>query len=691
MDDNMEYSFVNNNSKWLAGIISMGDEFRSTVGFLPRQAFEDYAKKGHIFAATEDGYLLGYIMFRYKGHSLIVVHLCVDSKYRMRGIAKSLVNELFDREKPYISQMQLLCRRDYGLSDFWSSCGFVPVGERDGRSINEKTTLTKWIRTNADYPNIFELFEEEYRIKVVLDTNIVIDLCEQSFKETVALLNSEMDNYVIYCITKNVLTEIDSCDDAYVRNHHREYVISYFDIINDYDEMLYVSVLSELLAGKGFPQYSNSWYDLSHIAYAIAGNATAFVTRDQALLNDSFSDKIFRRYGLQILSPGELVKTVDEIATPNAYTPIRLAGLALSYSEMQQSDYANVASSLFMFFDDKCKKAFSSSLRYWMSVPDKYRLQLIKSERTPVCLIVHSIEQSIVTVQHLILNTFKVKPSILNTFIKRIAFNLLYDANKKGATEVRVEISGLSNEIILAFKECYYEEDNGYLVRTILDSQLDLESFLLNPPRQIADRPAVVAFSRSLSRTNDTIIQIEKAYWPLKLLNSAIPCYIVPIKADYAIKLFDEDLSNTNMSLFVNEKIEPALSIENVYFKSVKNSIKEFPARILWYVSDDPRLYGSKMIRACSFLDEVETSNMQSLYKKYRRLGVLDYAELSSITSSDALVSAYRFSYTEILPFPISLSDVRKILGKKVTFQSCVKISEEKFFELYSLSKKDII
>lgn len=203
MDDNMEYSFVNNNSKWLADIISMGDEFRSTVGFLPRQAFEDYAKKGHIFAATENGCLLGYIMFRYKGHSLIVVHLCVDSKYRMRGIAKSLVNELFVREKPYISQMQLSCRRDYGISDFWSSCGFVPVGECDGRAINEKTTLTKWIRTNVDYPNIFELSEGDSRIKVVLDTNRIPALSQGDI--VILYESSPIQRITAYCVIDSVV------------------------------------------------------------------------------------------------------------------------------------------------------------------------------------------------------------------------------------------------------------------------------------------------------------------------------------------------------------------------------------------------------------------------------------------------------------------------------------------------------
>ena len=64
------------------------------------------------------------------------------------------------------------------------------------------------------------------------------------------------------------------------------------------------------------------------------------------------------------------------------------------------------------------------------------------------------------------------------------------------------------------------------------------------------------------------ITNLEKALWPLKISDSNMPCYIVPIRASYAVQLFDENLANQETCLFENEKTEPALSIENVYFKA---------------------------------------------------------------------------------------------------------------------------
>ena len=44
----------------------------------------------------------------------------------------------------------------------------------------------------------------------------------------------------------------------------------------------------------------------------------------------------------------------------------------------------------------------------------------------------------------------------------------------------------------------------------------------------------------------------------------------------YAVQLFDEKLYNQEFSLFENDKPEPALSIENAYFKTEKQASQAF-------------------------------------------------------------------------------------------------------------------
>ena len=51
--------------------------------------------------------------------------------------------------------------------------------------------------------------------------------------------------------------------------------------------------------------------------------------------------------------------------------------------------------------------------------------------------------------------------------------------------------------------------------------------------------------------------------------------------------------------------------------------------------------------------------------------------------SPDEMISAYRFSYTELFENPIALKEVQNILDKPVTFQSYVKITEDEFLRIY--------
>lgn len=138
------------------------------------------------------------------------------------------------------------------------------------------------------------------------------------------------------------------------------------------------------------------------------------------------------------------------------------------------------------------------------------------------------------------------------------------------------------------------------------------------------------------------------------------------------------------MSLFSNTKTEPALSIENVYFKSKRHSVPGGPARILWYVSQSEYMQ-TGAIRACSYLDKVETDTKKTLFKKYHRLGVLDWSELLAVGGKSDIITAYVFSYTELFDYPISLAQVRVFVKSPTeTFQSYKKIDEPAFMQIYT-------
>ena len=630
------------------------------------------------------------IMYRYKKNAIVIVQLCVSPQHKGKGLAKLLVNELFEREKDCISHMQLSCRRDYNLENFWMSLGFTPIDERKGRATTRNTVLTTWIRRNTECKDIFALLSEvdAQRTQVVVDTNIVIDLYDGSNSESKTLSQNFLANYVEFRISKYVLVEINCNDDPNVRKSHRDYAKAQFALTDTTDSDLFKTVQADLLQRKPSIEFSNTWFDICHIADAIAAGAVVFITRDSAWLNTNIAKYIFTKYNLDIMSPGEFVNAVDELTSPSDYAPIKLAGLNLDFSKMQHGDYPTVLNTFFDQYGEK-KNEFDLALRAWMASPDKYSILLVKGDTNPLCFVVTTRSENKICVNTLLVASGAIRHSLLDTFVKRVAFKILDSARKDGIEQIEITKGKISDDTVTSLMECGFIDNDDALLR-IIDSRVVSPNQVSPIPFLQPNNPLQITISRyktdrdSGKDCKDLVFGLEKAQWPLKIASSDIPCYIVPIRAEYAVQLFDENLANDHMSLFSNTKTEPALSIENVYFKSKRHSVPGGPARILWYVSQSEYMQ-TGAIRACAYLDKVETDTKKTLFKKYHRLGVLDWSELLAVGGKSDPITAYVFSYTELFDYPISLAQVRDFVKSPTeTFQSYKKIDEPAFMQIYT-------
>ena len=684
----MDIQIINQKSKWLRTVQDLGDTASNTVGFLPREAYVDYARKENILVVTENEQLLAYTMFRFKKSSIVIVHLCVDPRFRGQGIPSKMIDWLIAQNCEYVSHIQLACRRDYQLEKFWQKLGFSAIGEKAGRAEKNRTVLTIWVRENPECRDLFAALSsaETDKALVVLDTNIVIDLCDGDDSESNYLLQNYLGTYAEFRITKYVFNEINQNNDAGIRNSHRNYAKEHYPTLENVDEDLFQNVKTELLGKRPAAENSNMWYDIVHIAQSVAAGAEVFITRDGGWLNNELSEYVYQQYGVRILSPGEFVNSIDELTSPTDYSPLKLAGLSLKYSKLQNADFSVTVSSFFQKSGLK-KTEFEKQLRQWIGLPDQYTVLLIKTNKAPICLVVYKIQAAVMTVEMLLINSKKIKPSLQNTFVKRIAFKLLDDAHKENAQSIKILKSGLANEICICLWDCGFFDEGNSLLRVIKPEILqakDLKVLELLP----AESPLNIAIKRfeddQYTRKSgpEQVVSLEKAMWPLKLSETYVPCYIVPIKADYAVQLFDEKLCNQEMNLFENDKFEPALSIENVYFKTEKHSVPYAPARILWYVSSSNYI-GTPAIRACSYLDRVEKGTAKELFEKYKRLGVLEWKDLKTLAAKGK-VATYSFSYTELFDNPIGLDEVRKLISRpRETFQSYCTIDEKTFLRIY--------
>lgn len=187
--------------------------------------------------------------------------------------------------------------------------------------------------------------------------------------------------------------------------------------------------------------------------------------------------------------------------------------------------------------------------------------------------------------------------------------------------------------------------------------------------------------------TSDAVSEVEHLLWPAKVTDVDVPTYIVPIQPRWAQHLFEERLAS--QTLF-GAAPELALSPESVYYRAKRPPTVLAPGRILWYVSWDKRYEGSGQVRACSRIEEVVLDKPETLYRRFRRLGIYTLDDLLKVVHGDpdATMMAIRFSDTELFANPISWESLQDMLSKegcRSQIQSPYKISGQLFKKLYLL------
>jgi len=143
---------------------------------------------------------------------------------------------------------------------------------------------------------------------------------------------------------------------------------------------------------------------------------------------------------------------------------------------------------------------------------------------------------------------------------------------------------------------------------------------------------------------------LERALFPSVRSDVPLPCWIVPIRPNYAMELFDDRMRQS--MLFPPEGLH-SLAFRNVYYSRAATAWR-WPARILWYVSGDAKQPASKAIRAASVLETAHRATARQL-SRYQQLGVYDRAQLETMASGeDGLIWCLRFSCTRTFDTPIS-------------------------------------
>lgn len=674
----------------LTQVVKLADSNRSSLGFMPEQAFEPFAKDEQIIIALADEEVLGYLLFRrvVSKHRVAIAHLCVGKNNRGKGVPEQLFKFLVQhvRKSHATSGILLKCRREYThATAMWERMGFVPRGEVPGRG-RERKPLTCWYYDLGN-PDLFSALPTEERMKVVIDANVFFDLNEAPSKskspEAHSLLADWLADEIVLCITDEILHEINRNQDATVREKGRRIAEQRFCDLK-YDEEHRNEILYALKSFIKRPENPRNNSDIKHLANSIAAEARYFVTRDDVIL--AHGDQIAEDYGLLVRRPVDVVVNLDQLRNAGKYIESRFVEHSTRCAAVKSGEEDDLAAEFVTHSQKEKKNELRGKLRMVLSKPDEYLTKAWRVKTTrPTAFFTRKVAGE--NAEVLLLRCKKEYVRLLERIVKE----LIDEAVQAGVKCLQVTDQFLPDYIqgTLAAYHFYRNPHNNCWYRLTISGSNSVSE--INAALAL-HLPKVTDFTPSLGNVfigNDTstvaLYQMERSLWPAKVEEANVACFVVPIQERWARQLFDEQISEAELFGF-----EAALlfSRRKVYYRAATPALPQV-GRILWYVSRSKNYAG---ICAASYVDAVTIGNARPVFRKFEGIGTYRWRDISELTDgdADASIMAFEFSDTERLSSRLSLGRIQEIFiahGRKAnSFNGPVRIDHKLFLALYQAS-----
>jgi predicted nucleic acid-binding protein/GNAT superfamily N-acetyltransferase len=691
----MEVRAITSDSKHLSTVKSLWRRNSDTLGYLPGKVFDDAAAKGWLLGAVEDNRCAGYLLFGLSTSHVRITQLCVHEDFRGTGISSALFDAL-KRSVAGYSTIRLTCRRDFEhASNLWVDLGFIPFGEKPARTPGKTLVVWKNALERSSQLRLFDAVSERGEFKVVIDSNIYIDLervdelANEEWVAAQALRSDWLDELITLHVTAEIRVDLHRNEDDQVRRRRIQRLVNYPFCNGPIDKREQIELELEPLFPDDMSPQDRS--DLRHIAYAVAGDADFFVTRDSGLL--SRGSKTSEMYDLEILSPAQLVIRVDEKERSHRYQPVKFEGTPLETRELDASELATAHQDFLDFAQRERKSEFCPKLEKFCADKENFSVQVIVDSATGEHLALWVEDQT--DEGHLRVPLLRTASSkFKQTLAIYLAWFILREAVENTVRRISVTEQHLSPDTTAALRRYHFQYDGHCWSKWNLPGLLSIAELVKAPEKLGLEDQTIVSQADDLVRTNNPyeVLQAEQMLWPGKLLGAALPNFIIPIQTTWAMNLFDSKLGEQDM---YGSKIGSKLRGENVYYRAARPKVLDGPARVLWYVSQAKNIPQSMAIRACSLITDVRVGPATDIFSEFRRLGVYKWKDVLGLTpaTSDGhqdhvgKVMAFRFSHTELFSNPIPWDEVQSILadctGKSNQLQGPVQISDEVFRRIY--------
>lgn len=658
-----------------------------TLGFLPAGAFEENAKGGRIFVASERDASLGYLLFRVARGRAAIVHLCVAKDARGRGVARLLVERLKNETKS-LEGIGLYCRRDYDINHIWAKFGFEAVNSKTGRG-RDGEELTFWWFGHG-HEDLFSRTTEPdpVRQRVVIDANVFYDIHTRDTREaedSKALLADWVQASIELVVTKELRNEIAKAPDEEQRRSSRAAATHYQTLSSD-DELF------QRLCGELRPQFPDSVTlrdeaDLRQVAYAIAGGAMFLVTLDQTLIERA--EPLYRTHGLKVLHPAELINHLDSIEREADYKPARIEGSRLKNELLKADSVPRIVEASKL--PEERVSDFNKELLHLLSLPQSIATQVV-TDASDCIVLFGAMERNSperLNVPLLRRTAHPLSPTMYRNFLR----TCLAAAATEERNIVTVRVSGISEPEAQVLREFGFVFCGEVAVKFSLraiggvnDVVRAIEALRVEPAFDSA-RTAVTGLARASEESPEIGVAsaIEHQLWPAKITGAGIPTFIVAIRPEWAQHFFDAELGS---QLLFGLRDDLHLGVEGVYYRSAENNNLEAPGRVLWYVSKGDG-DGSMSIKACSHLEEVVEGKPKDLFRRFQRLGIYEWKDVYAAAKNNIAndISAFRFRMTERFKQPVDAKALAA-LGIGGPFMSPRKITDTQFEAIYRMGCK---
>lgn len=662
---NIEVSRLNSDD--LGAVDELMKRYSQWLGFLPRQALQNYLEKRTVLGAkTDDNQLVGYLLYADRYDYFRITHLCVSEEYQSQGIAKRLVNDLkgiADTQKV----IKLNCRRDFPANSLWQKLGFVAFGDKPGRS-KEGRLLTMWHCTLAsdDQLQLFQAKSSDETLDIIIDAQIFFDFYEPDSDKTEpskALLADSLVDTLNLCITDELFNEINRHDnpkrrDVSWRNANNFYQVEADPhLVEGFDKLL-----RKFLPSRKPNQIS----DIRQLAKAAASNVNTFVTRDGNLLKKS--TEILDYTGLEVLEPVNLIIRLHELSERQSYSPNRIVGLNLCWYRLESKNLTTLPFDSFLEFKETTGR-FRQKLDALIAHPDRYECQLLQSGNEIIAIRVLTRSSNKILAISLARVAFSANQPLFGRFL--IA-DTVSKAVENNLDMVKFEASALTPSLIPDLLEMGFIKYSDSFVRFCFSRCFSRQKVMYAISKLC---------SESLSNYQDMPnLKLERCCSPLDLKETNQGYFLIPIRPSYAMSLIDRRQSAND--LFGGDPLV-LLRWDNVYYRKVnRHKMIKAPGRILWYVSNP-----IKQVIAVSCLDEVIIDTPKELYRNFRKFGTLEWNDLFKMCDQNLSkeLMVLRFSHTFLFRKPISLEDLKSLFETHVvglSLQGPLKLSPKIFHSL---------